>query len=85
MKNKIFLHVVLLTTCTFSCQLFAQIQVANTGNVGIAIADTIEPLSTVSIGSEGLEGAQLSVSGSGNPTGNQYGVVSQLDMKTCTM
>ena len=43
----------LFTACTFSILANAQIKVANTGKVCIATADTVTPLSLLSVGSAG--------------------------------
>ena len=81
MKNKIALCTMLLAACMLSVQMNAQIKVANTGNVGVAIADTIEPLSALSIRGAGIEGARLSVYDTiSYSTDNQYGIVSHLGL-----
>ena len=70
----------LLTACFFSTHADAQIKVINTGKVGVGLADSIAPLSTLSIGSAGQNNAKLSVYGSGSPSGNQYGIFSHTNM-----
>lgn len=80
MKNKIIFCAMLLAACAFSVQTEAQIKVASTGNVGVAIADTIEPLSMLSIGCAGMNDARVTVCDSGSHSGDQYGMVSHLNM-----
>lgn len=72
-----------LLIALYACPIHinAQLRIVGTGNVGIAVADTIEPLSALSIGGAGVEGAQLSVCGNGLPSENQFGVVSHIDME----
>ena len=80
MKAKILFCSMLLTACFFSMHVGAQIKVINTGKVGVGLADTIVPLSTLSVGSAGQNNAKLSVYGSGSPLGNQYGIFSHTNM-----
>lgn len=80
MKNKTIFCIMLLAACAFSVQTEAQIKVASTGNVGVAIADTIEPLSMLSIGCAGMNDARVTVCDSGSHSGDQYGMVSHLNM-----
>lgn len=70
MKNKILFGAMLLSFCTFSLQSNAQIKVANTGKVGICVADSVEPLSKLTIGNQGSTQRGFSVEMS-NPSDNQ--------------
>lgn len=51
----------LFAACAFSVQMNAQIKVANTGKVGVGIADTISPLSTLSVGCPGYANRALAI------------------------
>lgn len=69
MKNKILFGAMLLSFCTFSLQSNAQIKVASTGKVGVCIADTVEPLSKLTIGNQGSTQWGISIDMS-NPSDN---------------
>lgn len=60
MKKTILFFAVLLG-CLAPKSVSAQLKVAHTGNVGIHLADTVEPLSSLSIGGAGYDFAQFSV------------------------
>ena len=61
MKRTYFLSAALLL-CAMSMHLNAQIKVANSGNVGIALpSDTVEPQAPLSVGWRGVSKAELAV------------------------
>lgn len=82
MKNKIIFGAMLFAACTFSMQVNAQLKVSNSGKVGICVADTIEPVSQLSIGHRGMLGARLSVIAGNGTSGTlpQYGLYSKLSL-----
>lgn len=62
MKNQILLcAAAFIAACTFSTQVNAQLKVANSGNVGISVANNIEPLSALSVGGSGFNNAMISI------------------------
>lgn len=81
MKNQIILcAAAVIAACTISLEVKAQIFVEYTGKVGVCIADTVEPLSNLSIGSAGQNNAKVSVYGCDTLTNDQYGIISNLNM-----
>ena len=82
-KNKILFVAMLFIACLFSSQLNAQLKVADTGNVGIALSDETTPLSNLSIGGPGWANAKLSVNRIGNTSaGDCFGIYSFINGTT---
>lgn len=82
MKHTIFSCATILALCMVSIPVIAQLKVANTGKVGVAIADTIEPQSVLSIGGQGQTNAKAYVY-KGDTITNvqyQYGIYSHVNM-----
>lgn len=81
MKRTYFLSAALLL-CAMSVHLNAQIKVANSGNVGIALpSDTVEPQAPLSVGWRGLPKAELAIGTTSHvvsPYNDWYNIYSSL-------
>ncbi len=84
MKNKILLFFLLFVASSGVSIMNAQLKIAENGKVGISLSGTTTPLSTLSIGGEGLENARLYVkNASANAiTSDKYGIFSYINLGT---
>ena len=80
MKSKHFIcAAAIFAACAFSANAYAQLTIASTGNIGISVSDTIEPLSLLSIGGIGHLGAKVAVYENEEMSGNKYVIMSKLE------
>ena len=77
MKKKILLAAILLCNL-IPMSMNAQLKVANTGKVGIAIPNFVEPLSSLTLGAVGRADTKLFINGVNSSANTQYGLYSNI-------
>ena len=78
MKHRFLFCAMVVSLCTLSLQVNAQLKVFDNGNVGVRLTGNTTPYSYLSIGAAGTVGAKLYVYSSGSGGGNQYGTYSKI-------
>lgn len=82
MRKQLFIGAMLIGLCFTVQNANAQLTVADNGNVGIHLADNVNPLSKLAIGGAGNANTKIYVQESGSGGGNQIGVYSYLSWGT---
>lgn len=77
MKQKILFAAMLLCSL-IPMSMNAQLKVANTGKVGIAIPNFVEPLSSLTLGAVGRADTKLFINGVNSSANTQYGLYSNI-------
>ena len=82
MKNKILFSAIILFASAMTFNVNAQLKIAESGNVGIRLSNSTEPLSALSIDGAGFANAKIYVkhTPSSVVTTDQYGIYTYLSM-----